>query len=135
MAKPNGALKDFLVSLAIAGLLIAGLFIYFWLSSKSEKRQERNRQSRLDEALAVCTNNEDSSTCKNLQSKYSITFKYCKSTLDSVEDQYKFVKLSDGTTTIVANPIWHAVAWEGTNSEPPKEMGFRFYYDCSYHIE
>ena len=135
--QPNGVFQNFKIALFITIAFIVALIAWAGISSWIKNKEEEDRDNRLDEVLYACDGKENSSKCLKLQKKYNITFKYCKSVLDSVEDQYKIVYLPDGSTTLVANPIWHAVVWEGSSPTPPKNKSdlFQIYKDCADHID
>ena len=127
------------MAVIITIVLIVGGVAWGGISNWIKDMEEEARDNHLNEVLVACTNREDSDRCKSLQKEYSITFKYCKSILDSVQDQYKIVYLPDGSTTLDYRPIWHAVVWEGSSSTPPKTSNaigdLSIYRDCVDHQE
>ena len=135
----NELFQNFKLAIIITIVLIVGGVAWGGISKWIEDSKEEARNNHLNEVLVACTNNENSDRCKSLQKKYDITFKYCQSVLDSVEDQYKIVYLPDGSSTIEFHPIWHAVVWEGSSPTPPKNSSdisnLSIYRDCSDHQE
>ena len=133
--KTDGVLQNFKLAIVITIILIIAGAIWGGISHLIEESNNKRRDDQLDEVLDVCTGKEDSNTCKKLQKDYNITFKYCKSIADPIDKQYKFITLPNGETTMISNPIWHAVAWEGKSDTPPNNSNLKIYYDCSNHIE
>ena len=104
-----------------------------WFNSDYWPWPSRDRiNERLDKVLSICTDNEYSSECKNIQKRYNMTFKYCRS-------------MGDLSKKSIFEMDWYAVAWEGTSSEPPKNEiklpngttmpGLSTYYGCQEHIK
>ena len=135
----DGLFQNFKLAVIITIILIVGGVAWSGISKWIEDSKEEARNNHLNEVLVACTNREDSDRCKSLQRKYDITFKYCKSILDSVEDQFKIVYFPDGTSTIEYHPIWHAVVWEGSSSTPPNTSNvlgnLSIYKECADHQE
>lgn len=136
----NGTVQDSkLTVIIVVVIIIVGGIAWGGIGKWLEESKEEARNNHLNEVLAACTNREDSDMCRNLRKKYDITFKYCKSVLDSVEDQYKIIYFPDGSSTIEYYPIWHAVVWEGSSPTPPKSSSDLFnlsiYRDCVDHQE
>ena len=137
--KDHYILKNFGISIVIAIVLMGILFGGAFLSEAIEKHNENQRREHLDDVLSACINSENSNLCIKLKKKYDITFKYCKSHLDSIDKQYHTITLPDGSPYFIYEPIWHGVAWEGDSSMPPNQdnslISLNAYYDCADHID
>lgn len=114
----------------IAAIVFAGVAWYnsdAWPWPSDERIRER-----LDTIISVCSNNENSKKCKELQNRYNATFMYCKSIAD----------MSDFS---IFHPMpWYGVAWEGKTSTPPDtyagygEHALKMptqYYGCQPHLD
>lgn len=139
ITQSNGVFQNLKLAIIITVVFIAGIVAWVEIGNWIKGMEEEAKNNHLNEVLVTCTNREDSDKCKSVQKKYNITFKYCKSILDSVQDQYEFVYLSDGSARIDYHPIWHAVVWEGSSSTPPDSSNIvgnlSIYKDCADHKE
>lgn len=133
----SGVLHNFIISVIIAPILLLIIFGFTFLQGEISRSKEEKRREHLDDILAACINSEKSNLCSKLKKKYNISFKYCKSILDPINEQYIPTTLPDGSFTIIENPIWHGVAWEGDSSMPPKDNLFNYgiYQDCVDSID
>ena len=131
--KPLNQKKPFYKKKAVYIILSIVLASVAWYNSDFWPWPSRDRiRERLDKVIDICTDNENSSECKSLQSRYDMTFKYYHSLANSGE------KNSWGLPTFP----WYAVAWEGKSSTPPdSKMGYgdktftmpSVYYGCQDH--
>jgi hypothetical protein len=83
-------------------IIIAAIVVAFiaWFNSDYWPWPSRDRiNERLDKVLSICTNNEYSSECKNIQKRYNMTFKYCRS-------------MGDLSKKSIFEMDLYAVAWE-----------------------
>lgn len=124
-------------------VVISILIIAFiaWFNSDFWPWPSKDRiRERLDKVIDICTDNEDSSECKNIQKRYDITFRYCHSIADMNKAQTVYL---NGKSYEMPSFSWYAVAWEGNSSEPPKNEiklpngttmpGLNAYYGCQEH--
>ena len=124
-------------------VVISVLIIAFiaWFNSDFWPWPSKDRiRERLDKVIDNCTDNENSSDCKNIQKKYGITFRYCHSIADMNKTQVVYL---NGQSFQMPSFSWYAVAWEGNSSEPPKNEtrlpngttlpGISTYYGCQEH--
>ena len=121
-------------------MIVASIVWYnsdFWPWPSEDRIRER-----LDKVIDVCTDNEDSSDCKNIQKKYGMTFRYCHSIADMNKTRTIYI---NGEPFEMPLFSWYAVAWEGDSSEPPKKEtklpngttlpSLNTYYGCREHKE
>ena len=126
-------------ALIIISIVIVAFIAWFNSDFWPWPSKDRIRE-RLDKVIDVCTDNEDSSECKNIQKRYGTTFRYCHSIADMNKTQTVYL---NGKSYEMPSFSWYAVAWEGNSSEPPKNEiklpngttmpGLNAYYGCQEH--
>lgn len=123
--------KGLIAFLVIVGLVVTGVAWYnsdFWPWPSDERIRER-----LEEVIDICTNNEDSIRCKNIQKRYNMTFRYCESTFPTTKTYW-----INGQALTGPSFDEYAVAWEGDSSTPPKSNSYFTldqYRNCKEHRE
>ena len=130
--------KALVVFFIVVAAFIAWFNSDYWPWPSKDRIRER-----LDKVIDICTDNENSSDCKNIQKRYGMTFRYCHSIGDYNKTTTAYG--SDGRTFQLPYFPWHAVAWEGNSSEPPKNEtklpdgttlpSINPYYGCKEHKE
>ena len=96
-------------------VVISILIIAFiaWFNSDFWPWPSKDRiRERLDKVIDICTDNENSSDCKNIQKKYGMTFRYCHSIADMNKTQTVYL---NGQSFQMPSFSWYAVAWEGVH--------------------
>lgn len=125
--------------LVIFSVLVVAFIAWFNSDYWPWPSKDRIRE-RLDKVINICTDNENSSDCKNIQKKYGMTFRYCHSIADMNKTQTVYL---NGQSFQMPSFSWYAVAWEGNSSEPPKNEtrlpdgttlpSLSTYYGCQEH--
>ena len=121
VSKPFYKKKSFFV---IPVILVIGIIWYnsdFWPWPSKDRINKR-----LDAVIEACNDNEYSSKCKELQSRYNMTFRYCQRWMDYTSGKYDIFSVP-----------YYAVAWEGKSNEPPKDMTYvtmSSYSGCKEHL-
>ena len=139
--RTNENVKATLIAIAIIGMIAVGVLVRNLIADWLEKQEQEKIDNQLNEVLVACTNDEDSTKCKELQRKYNMTFKYCQVIGDY--SKAETITWPDGSTTITW-PAKRAVVWQGNSSEPPKDihnygvngnynLSFSMYTDCTDH--
>ena len=129
--------KALVVFFIVVAAFIAWFHSDYWPWSSKGRINDR-----LDKVIEICTDNENSTDCKNIQKKYGMTFRYCRSIADMGKTQTAYL---NGQSFQMPVFSWYAVAWEGNSSEPPKNEtklpdgttlpSINSYYGCKEHKE
>lgn len=126
-------------------LVVAMMVIIFvaWFNSDFWPWPSGDRiNARLNKVIDICMDNESSTECKDIQKRYGMTFRYCRSFADTKTKDYYG---QDGAIHSLPYYPTYGVAWEGSSSTPPENKIIygngesttlpSKYFGCTEHME